>query len=306
MSTELQRSRMESEPNLERRDYRQDFVSVVADYSELILTPPYVTDIMHYHNCLELGICLQGSGTVTVGDQSWTYTPGTVLLMPRNVRHAQQNENGSLIHWRYLAVNEERLLLVAAPECRTLIERMLQQVGSSCLVLQKTDFEAEISFYFDLLFDWHQKRGEAARPETEACVVLLLTRIAHHAEQSVMGLPVDTDLRRPVEPAITYVAEHYAQSVTVAQMARSCAMSESYFRNVFRRLMHMSPLEYLNRYRIHRAMNLLRVTDYAITNVALRCGFPSVATFNRNFQHYVQETPTSWRRRRGLQNRFDA
>ena len=305
MTTEaIKLNRMENEPNLERRDYPLDFTSVIVDFSDLAQTPPYPSDCMHYHNCLELGICLSGGGTVTVGSEIWTYAPGTVLLMPRGVRHAQQNTVGNLIHWRYLAINEDRLLSQVSPACREPIAQMLSDTGNRCLLFENMDLCPEIEFYFNRIFDWYHRYGSAARPEIETCLTLLLTRMAHQSEQTVLGIPVDPYTKRPIEPALTYVAEHYAQPFTVSQLASCCAMSESHFRKTFLRLMDVPPLEYVNRYRIHRAMSLLRVSNNTVTGVAIRCGFPSTASFNRNFRLYVGETPTEWRKRRGVKNKF--
>ena len=78
-------------------------------------------------------------------------------------------------------------------------------------------------------------------------------------------------------------------------MARSCSMSESYFRKVFAQLTGVAPLEYVNRYRIHRAVNLLHLTRESVQNIAGRCGFSSIAAFNRNFKRYAGSSPSQWR-----------
>ena len=51
-------------------------------------------------------------------------------------------------------------------------------------------------------------------------------------------------------------------------------MSESHFRRMFTALVGVAPLEYINRYRIHRSLNLLRSTSEPIQNIAARTGFP--------------------------------
>ena len=75
-------------------------------------------------------------------------------------------------------------------------------------------------------------------------------------------------------------------------------MSESYFRKVFIRIMGQSPLDYVNAYRIHRAMNLLRTTNDSIQSIAVRAGFSSIAAFNRNFKRHAGKSPGEWRRSR--------
>ena len=102
---------------------------------------------------------------------------------------------------------------------------------------------------------------------------------------------------QPVEPALLYIAEQYHTEIKVAQLARSCAMSESHFRKVFGQILGVSPVEYLNRYRIERAVHMLRMQeDMSVSRVAEACGFTSIATFNRNFLRYAGKKPTDMKK----------
>ena len=102
--------------------------------------------------------------------------------------------------------------------------------------------------------------------------------------------------RQPIEPALAYIYEHYKEDIRSSDLARSCAMSESYFRKQFLRIMGSSPIDHLHRYRIHRAMNLLRTTSDSIQNIAMRAGYASIAAFNRHFKQYAGQSPSAWRR----------
>ena len=145
-----------------------------------------------------------------------------------------------------------------------------------------------------------ERSGRNVLPELEAYLLLLLTGLANlrdrAAKTNVMA-GLDTPLVPPaLEPALLYVSQHYAEEILVEQMARSCMMSESHFRRMFTTLVGVAPLEYINRYRIHRSLNLLRSTSEPIQNIAARTGFPSITTFNRNFQRCVGQSPSAWRK----------
>ena len=102
--------------------------------------------------------------------------------------------------------------------------------------------------------------------------------------------------RGAIEPALAFISENYTQDLRIADMAASCAMSESYFRKTFDRIMGMPPLEYVNRYRIREAVSLLLLTDDTVLTIAGMTGFSSIATFNRNFRRYVGMAPEEWRK----------
>ena len=152
-----------------------------------------------------------------------------------------------------------------------------------------------------LMFDLKRRGDGESAAELELCVLLALQLIARHAESTPLttaGEIADARQRQPIEAALAYVYEHYKEDIQISTLARSCSMSESYFRKQFLRIMGQSPLEYVNAYRVHRSMNLLRTTDDSIQNIAARSGFSSIAAFNRNFRQYAGVSPSQWRRAR--------
>ena len=98
-----------------------------------------------------------------------------------------------------------------------------------------------------------------------------------------------------VQPALKRIAGDYQNEIRIAELAEACRMSESYFRRVFTETMQMSPAEYINRFRINRAIYLLRTTDEPIFAVAEQSGFFSIATFNRNFRRFTGMSAQTWR-----------
>ena len=107
--------------------------------------------------------------------------------------------------------------------------------------------------------------------------------------------------RKAVEPALQFISEHFALDIRVEEMAAACALSESYFRKLFEKTMGMTPVEYLNRFRVNRAIYLLYTTNETELTVAGLSGFASIASFNRNFYKYTGVTASIWRKNAGKQ-----
>lgn len=89
--------------------------------------------------------------------------------------------------------------------------------------------------------------------------------------------------RMVIAPALTYIDEFYMENFSIRDLADACSMSESHFRRVFRELVGMGPLDYLNRTRIAKACSLLRMTDDSILTISEKVGFGSMSSFNRHF-----------------------
>ena len=73
-------------------------------------------------------------------------------------------------------------------------------------------------------------------------------------------------------------------------------MSESHFRRLFEENIGMAPGEYLNWIRIKKSCDLIRKTRYSMEEIAVKVGFTTASTFNRNFKSVVGTTPYHWKK----------
>lgn len=264
-------SMIENPPNLQCRNYPPATDSMIISLTDIPWYPPYTPDGSHYHNCLEIGLCLAGEGMAEMGGGSWRFSAGALLMAPKGVYHAQHNAGTPFTHWRYIAVDSDRMLAQSPHWCSKAIRAALQTTWHGGVYLPPGDEDgARAASIIHTMFDLKRSGGNVL-PELEAYLLLLLTGLANlrgrAAKTNVMA-GLDAPLVPPaLEPALLYVSQHYAEEILVEQMARSCMMSESHFRRMFTTLVGVAPLEYINRYRIHRSLNLLRSTSEPIQNI---------------------------------------
>ncbi|MEJ2211862.1 MAG: AraC family transcriptional regulator [Anaerolineae bacterium] len=83
---------------------------------------------------------------------------------------------------------------------------------------------------------------------------------------------------------MAYIHEHYADPVSRADLARHVALNEDYLTACFRKELGVTPIAYLNRYRVHQARQLLNETDKNITEISLEVGFSDSGYFRRVFR----------------------
>ncbi len=285
-----------ADPNQERRDYVLNGESPLVGLIDNPWYPPYMQDRSHYHNCMEIGICLSGCGQIEMKGQVRRFETGVVVAVGRGLHHSQQNEGPDVTHWRYVLLDEDLLLWESPARHRPAIRRLLDAARQQGLYFAPDEECRDLRLTLDVMFDVYGRRGELASMELENMAHLLVSVMARSVNLALDAASPRTGAGSMVEPALQYVSENYMHSVTVAQMAACCAMSESYFRKVFTASMHMAPLEYVNRYRINRAANLMWSTAVPIHQIAAATGFSSPATFNRNFRRYTGQSPAQWRR----------
>jgi len=95
-----------------------------------------------------------------------------------------------------------------------------------------------------------------------------------------------------------------ATRLTIADVARECRLTPSYFAKAFRRTTGMSPLQYLTELRVQNAKSLLLSSTLPLADIAITCGFGDQRYFSRVFTRVftrsVGTSPGAWRRAMAL------
>jgi AraC-like DNA-binding protein len=118
-------------------------------------------------------------------------------------------------------------------------------------------------------------------------------------EQSGGENGIETVDEYRVKIAITFIKDHYAESITLGDIAESTNVSKSECCRYFKRTLHITPFEYLMKYRIYSAV--IRLGDVSqpaesMSELATSVGFNSISYFNKLFKKYMLCTPTKYRR----------
>lgn len=67
------------------------------------------SDRLHFHNCLEIGICHSYSGSLMVFDEPVPFRSGDVTVVPKNVPHTTYSAPGTESLWSYIFVDPQAL-----------------------------------------------------------------------------------------------------------------------------------------------------------------------------------------------------
>lgn len=95
---------------------------------------------------------------------------------------------------------------------------------------------------------------------------------------------------------LLFIERSYAERVTLAQISEAGMVGQSTCCRLFARFVNMSPVAYLNRYRLWRSTELLRDTDASVTEVALTVGFGGASYYAESFRAWLGMSPSAYRR----------
>lgn len=103
-----------------------------------------------------------------------------------------------------------------------------------------------------------------------------------------------------VGKALSGIHETPAERWSVERLAKVAGMSRSAFAERFSRLVEMTPMQYLTRWRMTRANEQFLTTDQSVAQVAESCGYRSEVAFAKAFKKQFGHGPGQARRNRGL------
>lgn len=94
---------------------------------------------------------------------------------------------------------------------------------------------------------------------------------------------------------MAYVHEHYAEKITIKELAAATFSSQRECFRVFHDCLHMTPVEYINSYRLQIACQMLAEGRETITYISHACGLGSSSYFGKLFREYIGCTPLEYR-----------
>jgi signal transduction histidine kinase/DNA-binding response OmpR family regulator len=104
------------------------------------------------------------------------------------------------------------------------------------------------------------------------------------------------EARRLVRQAMAYMHDHYAEPLSREEIAVHVGLSQDYLTSCFHKELGLTPVAYLNRYRVQQARLLLKRTHKSVTEIALEVGFSGSSYFSRIFHRETGMSPADFRR----------
>lgn len=96
---------------------------------------------------------------------------------------------------------------------------------------------------------------------------------------------------------VSYVVDNHKEEITAQSVASEFDITVVELNRILLLQTEKNFFEFLNFMRINSACQLLVSTNMAITDIAIEVGYNTVKTFTRNFVHFKNITPSSYRKK---------
>lgn len=253
----------------ERKALPEDFPVCAMRY-----TQPYrLQAFLHYHDCLEIGRCVQGSGLMFAGGRLYAFETNSVYVLPAGCVHdsgivmSSPDEQPSV--WQYLFVDASKL--------------KVQLDGFAML-------PPNLLPLFDWMFALVEQQPEEWQKETQLLLKTLALEVRRNGSTTS---PATDESMLMIQHKITVA---YASDLTVESLAYECNLSVSAFRKRFAAFTGMSPQQYIIQTRLQVAHYLVCNTQDKMIVIAHKAGFHTLSSFNRLFLRRYGLSPRALRR----------
>ncbi len=94
---------------------------------------------------------------------------------------------------------------------------------------------------------------------------------------------------------LIYVQSHFAEPLTIKELSNYALINKNKLTSLFKKHTNMSPIKYLNDYRLYVAKNLLITTSKSISEIAAEVGYHQTSYFIEQFRERYGMSPLKYR-----------
>ena len=268
----------------------------ITFFSDELASLPDWAGPLHWHPDFEIASAECGVLDYQVGQQHIRLEPGDSIFVNGNMLHGIRQLSGDEPDPMPNIVFSGTL---AAPETGVIYQKYILPVigcGTLPFIVFRHD-EPDHSEVLRLIGEIY-----TAFREKNVCFEMTvqrnISRIFEYICRNFESLPRSEESRIQltaqirIQKMLTYIYEHYADAVTLEDIAGAANISRSEAGRCFQTYMNCSPVDALIRHRLQTARRLLNETTLTLQEISYDCGFHSVNYFSRQFKKLYGYAPS--------------
>lgn len=250
----------------------------------------------HYHKELEVIFVTKGQLVVQVNQSTYTLSAGDLLFVGRHHIHTYIKDHNLDMPTYYMLIFDWNYL--------DDLNKHISNLPYLASIFLETHYistmvQEDIQNAFYQLYEEYQHKNIGR----EVMIVSQLYYIIAKAAKAIDTAQTDPiDLKRLhkthslIYAINSLIYNHYMEDITLEDAAESAGYSIYHFTRLFKKETGFTFKEYLNNFRVHKAIESLSNASLSMTDIALSCGFGSIKSFNRNFKHIKGMTPSAYKK----------
>ena len=236
---------------------------------------------LHFHHQIELIYMFKGKGIAVIDGKEYILHSGDVLTAFPNQLHEYR-----------IGKNEEYLITIFKPEIlpeyKDIFYNMLPESP-----VYKTNNADELLYNIarNMPIDLNNQSSQ----KEQLYRGLLLSFFARLFSKINLVKAKSADLS-VIKSILLFINENYKSDITLESVASSLHISKFYISHLLNDKLNVSFSAYVNSLRIADATLLLDSGKYDISEIAEKCGFNTLRTFNRAFKSVHNTSPSQYKK----------
>lgn len=232
------------------------------------------TDTTHAHDWHQLVLPVVGAHAVALSNVSGTVECGRGVLIASGLPHC------------FRGLGENCFVVLDIPREARRSQGLPEAVWRPAMTQPFFAIDAGLNRFANYIA--HEMRDGALDAATEHHVVSLLIHTLTRRLDAARTPPA-------VSRAVELIHAHYAEPLSVAELAAAVGLSASALHERFRAAMECGPGEYAMTVRLDHAERLLRASDLSIAEIAVATGFSNQSALTRSLRRRRGTTPARFR-----------
>lgn len=281
--------------------YNNPLFPAYVRYGILSSYPDY-SAVSHWHKDLEFIAIKKGSMTYNVNGELVDLTEGSGIMV-----------NSRQLHYGFSLEHKECefICILFSPELlsgnewfyQNYIEPVTENSLYPYLYLERKEWKGSILEKLDNLYS-----SFTVQPEQELFYFTLIDEFLSIMKLLYENLDVKHQGRTKasnelttLKNMITYIEEHFAQHITLENIALSGACCKSRCSLLFKKYLRETPMSYIAKLRLQKSLSVLLDSEKSITEIAYEYGFCGASYYCETFQKYYRTSPLKYRKEQSSQ-----
>jgi AraC-like DNA-binding protein len=122
---------------------------------------------------------------------------------------------------------------------------------------------------------------------------IFLSELIEIAERSEVQEASYKDLY--IKKAMLMIETNYSRALSIEDMAKNLGLNRNYFSSLFKESLNISPQEYLIKYRVNKACELIKNRSLSISDISRSVGYSDALGFSKIFKKVKGCSPKQYR-----------
>lgn len=258
------------------------------------LASDYPVVTTHWHEEAELTLITSGNCLYQINLIDFEVKEGDILFIPPLLLHSISMDTSDKIcsetyvfHMNFLGGNSTDIC-----STRYLTPMMNQEFSMPCLIRQNHPIYPSLLKIFNQITALYD---EAVIGYELALKSLFLQAVFLLLQYSEKNISTDTITSSDkLKNVLDYIELHYAEPISISELAKLCYFSDYHFMRFFKKHMNMTCMEYINNLRLEKSVEQFEQGNSSILDVSLSVGFHNLSYFHRAFKKKYKMTPLSF------------